>query len=88
MTWSSPTSCRVRRTELVVGGLRHMHNLDRHPLSAGTERGIHGAHAAGPDPAHDAIGTDTRRITLLHRLNTAGHEYFLLVINGTHTPKW
>jgi hypothetical protein len=74
-------------TELVVGGLRRMHDLDGHPLPGGTERGIHGAHAAGPESAHDAMGADTTRITLLHRLNTAGHGCFPLVINGTHTPK-
>ncbi|MFG3552176.1 hypothetical protein [Streptomyces sp. NPDC047725] len=27
------------------------------------------------------------RITLLHRLNTAGQRCFPLVINGTHTPR-
>jgi hypothetical protein len=62
-------------TELVVGSLRRMDDLDGHALSRGIERGVHRAHTAGSKASYDAMGTYAARVGLLHRLNTAGHEF-------------
>jgi hypothetical protein len=54
-------------TELIIRSLRWMDDLDGHPLSCRTERGMHSAHATGSKSSHDAVRTYTARVAMLHR---------------------